>query len=90
MIIYGCHVNPYTVEKRVEHREQRRSESNKRMRRERTDHDSTNINDYGMMMRMRMGCRGGEGQGSCEEERRGAKQAVTSPFSFPCLLYADH
>ena len=41
MIIYGCHVNPYTVEKRVEHREQRRSESNKKMRRERTDHDST-------------------------------------------------
>ena len=41
-------------------------------------------------MRMRMGCRGGEGQGSCEEERRGAKQAVTSPFSFTCLLYADH
>ena len=41
MIIYSCHVNPYTVEKRVEHREQRRFESNKKMRRERTDHDST-------------------------------------------------
>ena len=27
-----------------------------------------------MMMRMRMGCRGGEGQGSCEEERRGEEQ----------------